>query len=353
MRVLLVGDVPPPPGGIALHVHQWARVLAERGAEVQVIDSGKGRHRGPGVRPLGGVAGLARESWGALEGSAVVHVHVSGNNPKAWALAAAFGGPQGGSRRRLLTVHSGIAPAFLARALRNRWLARAAMAGYGTVVAVSERIRHALAAVGASAQQLHVVPAFLGIRGAPAQLPPRVAALRAQCRPLIAWASHPSPAYGLAHALDALAVLGHAAPGCGAVVYGPGTAEPGFSAEVARRCTGVRVLGLGAIPHDEVLAVLRTADLAWRPTLADGDALSVREARALGVRVLASDAANRPEGVPVYRAGNARALALASLELLSRAPPPAGAGTGVEPLWSLYLEAASEPLQRGEEPCGG
>jgi len=344
VNVLLVGDVPPPPGGIAIHVHQLAGELAARGAAVQVVDTGKGRHRGLGVRPLGGAGGLAREVVSALGRDALVHVHVSGNNPKAWALAAAFGAPHARGARRLLTVHSGLAPAFLSRQRSHRWIARAALSGYASVVAVSEAVRDALAEVGNVRSRVHVVPAFLGVPEAPAPLPGAVKAWRARFRPLVAWASHPSPTYGLAHALDALAAL----PSAGAVVFGPGTEETAFRSDVARRGLGARVLGLGAISHAGALSVMRAADLFWRPTLADGDSLSVREACALGVRCLASDAAPRPPGVPVYRTGDAAALAGASLQVLSRPPPAAGVGAGAEALWSLYLALAGGAGPSGE-----
>lgn len=346
MRVLLVGDVPPPPGGIAVHVQQWARLLAGRGVTVQVMDTGKGRHHGPGIRPLGGAKGLLKEAAAAFADRSLVHVHVSGNNPKSWALAAAFGRPHDRGRRRILTVHSGLAPAFLARARGNRWLARAVLPGYGAVVAVSQGVRAALTEAGASSGQLHVIPAYLGTGDVPGLLPSAVAELRAKHAPLIAWASHPSQAYGLAHALDALAALRGALPTLGAVVFGPGTGGAAFRSEVTRRCPGVSVIGLGPLPHVEALSVLQAADLSWRPTLVDGDALSVREALALGKRCIASDAAPRPAGAQVYRAGDAGALVRASLEVLARPPTQAGPGSGTGALWSLYQ-------QERERACGG
>ncbi len=46
------------------------------------------------------------------------------------------------------------------------------------------------------------------------------------------------------------------------------------------------------------------ADVMIRPTLTDGDALSVREALHVGKSVIASDAVSRPDGVITYRTGH-------------------------------------------------
>ena len=45
MRILLVGDYPPPPGGIAIHVRQLHRMLHESGCEVRVLDKLEERQR--------------------------------------------------------------------------------------------------------------------------------------------------------------------------------------------------------------------------------------------------------------------------------------------------------------------
>jgi hypothetical protein len=51
--------------------------------------------------------------------------------------------------------------------------------------------------------------------------------------------------------------------------------------------------------------VIAACDVFVRPTLADGDSVSVREALALGRVVVASAVGHRPEGVLTFRAGSA------------------------------------------------
>src|SRR5207245_3876461 len=52
-RVLLVGDYPPPNGGIATHVEELFRALRARGATCLVLDIGKGQLPAQGVIPAG------------------------------------------------------------------------------------------------------------------------------------------------------------------------------------------------------------------------------------------------------------------------------------------------------------
>jgi glycosyltransferase involved in cell wall biosynthesis len=50
--------------------------------------------------------------------------------------------------------------------------------------------------------------------------------------------------------------------------------------------------------------LVEAADVMIRPTLTDGDALSVREALHMGKPVIASDIVSRPDGVVVYQTNN-------------------------------------------------
>src|SRR4051812_30520329 len=51
-RVLLVGDYPPPQGGVAIHVQQLQRYLVRQGLEAKVLNIGKGGRPAPDVLPV-------------------------------------------------------------------------------------------------------------------------------------------------------------------------------------------------------------------------------------------------------------------------------------------------------------
>ncbi len=353
MKLVLVGDVPPPPGGIASHVAALSRWAAERGAEVEVLDVGRGAHRGAHTFPVRTPRALVHHALRCEHSGALVHVHVSGNNARAWWVAAAFSRHHARGQRRLLTIHSGLVPAFLARAPGHRWLARGTIAGYARAVAVSRPVADALASAGVPLPSVRVIPAFIGESVIPGELPLCARDARERFSPLIAWADHPSPVYGRTHALAALGWIARRHPAAGALVFGPGTDGAAFRAEAERWGVSHRAVGVGPLAHPEALAVIHAADLFLRPTLADGDAVTVREARALGSRCVASDAAPRPLGTPTYRAGDAGALAEVALDALALASPTASRESAAEEVWALYRELAGEsPRERGAAPCG-
>jgi glycosyltransferase involved in cell wall biosynthesis len=121
-------------------------------------------------------------------------------------------------------------------------------------------------------------------------------------------------------------------------VFGPGDADLQVVRALDARGLGDRVLALGELPARTALAVVAASDLFVRPTRADGDSLAVREARALGIRVVASDAAARPPGTALFATGDWRSLARAVKRALAAPPPPPARGDGFPALLALYQE---------------
>jgi glycosyltransferase involved in cell wall biosynthesis len=109
------------------------------------------------------------------------------------------------------------------------------------------------------------------------------------------------------------------------------------------------VLGLGDVDHPAALAAMGAADVFVRPTRADGDALSVREALALGRAVVATAAGHRPAGCLLVPPGDAAALAARLVEAAAAPPPAARAGPdALEGLLALYASLAPpRPLPDG------
>src|SRR5260370_41975385 len=57
-KVLLVGDYPPPNGGVATHVDELFRAVRARGGQCEVLDIGKGQLPADGVTPAAGLAAV-------------------------------------------------------------------------------------------------------------------------------------------------------------------------------------------------------------------------------------------------------------------------------------------------------
>src|SRR5206468_8524119 len=108
-------------------------------------------------------------------------------------------------------------------------------------------------------------------------------------------------------------------PAAALALYGPGSDSV--------REDGVHPFG--ELHRSQALAVMAACDIFVRPTLADGDSVSVREALALGRTVVATEVGTRPPEVRLVPPGDAKALAAALLECAAGRPLPAAARSGV------------------------
>lgn len=342
MRVVLVGDYPPPFGGVAIHVQQVHQLLRHAGIEARVLDIGKEARPAPDVLPTRSAAQLIRQVAKHSSSGTVVHLHTSGNNPKSWLVAAAVGSvarPLGS--RCVITLHSGLLPSFLAAHRSRQRFARVALGAYDAIVAVSPAVQAALVEAGIPKRKIRCCPAFCASEVKAGAPPERFAEVRARRSTLLAMAHHPSPVYGRRLMFEALARLAEHRPGLGLAVFGPGTKEEAFAADA--KATGVEGLleDFGNLEHDQALALIAGSDAFVRPTTADGDAISVREALALGVACVASDAAVRPRGTYLFRTGDAPSLEAALSEALRDGPRPAETLDAGPVLLSLYRELTS------------
>src|SRR5262249_37549646 len=148
---------------------------------------------------------------------------------------------------------------------------------YDYVVAVNDTIAAALSDAGVAPARIVRSAAFSPSSLAFRLPPPGLAQIRRAHPLLIASALAPGPEYGAMVLLDAFALVHAREPRAGLIVYGPGTHSPALAAAVRARGLHGAVHQFGELGRERALAVVAAADLFVRPTLADGDAISVRE----------------------------------------------------------------------------
>jgi len=324
MKVVLVGDFPPPNGGVATHVEEVFRAVRAHGGECVVLDIGKGQLPADGVLPAGsGLRFAALLAAYAARGFRV-HLHTSGANPKSWALAFfSAAAAQLGSLPPLVTIHSGMCSPWLSKSPLRRAAARASVERYGTVIAVSGQIRDSLLACGVDRARIEVLPAFSHKFLQPGPPPARLVDIRARAKPLFCAMLAPPQLYGKEVLLSAFALVRAQLPEARLVVYGVGTESV--------QADGVE--GFGELHRPTALALIASCDVFVRPTLVDGDSVSVREALALGRQVVATSVGHRPPEARLVAPGDAKALARG---LLEAAEQPA----------RTQIAASAEPLHR-------
>ena len=296
--VSLLGPLPPPIGGIAIHVQTLAEILTSEGVQCRVFDYGP-----KGVR--GSVRALLRSAnvilWAiyhsAVKGS-TLHVHLSFGRLFAW-IAAPLS-ILGLFRPLFITVHSGSFPRQVEGVSRfKRWLLGRAFRSARCVIAVSEEVKRALIEkLGVCPRAVRVIPPFLGAPPTPGGITRTAASVIASgyCTALYAWLD-------LVKALKADSRIVRA----DFVMYN--TIDPGYLSKVREEIgTDSRFNLRFDIPRNAFLEMLARSDIFIRPTYADGDSLAIREALLAGCKVVASDCVSRPKGVILFRTADVRAL---------------------------------------------
>jgi glycosyltransferase involved in cell wall biosynthesis len=262
---------------------------------------------------LGLVRELVRHVWNDWE----LNVHTNGHNPKSWTIALACGVASQFGSGAILTLHSGIAPVYIRTAPEwMRRLIRIACVLYRRIVCVNSEIADAVTGLGIAKEQIQITPAFLPIEAPDVAAPPEIENWMGNHSPLITSTMFFRPEYGFELLVKAVARLREDYPRLGCLVMGTGEDREQAAALVAKHGLGDVMLLSGDLEHELCLSLMSRSTVFIRPTFRDGDSISVREAVALGVPVVASNVGARPEGVLLFEAGDVDGLVTRVREIL-------------------------------------
>jgi glycosyltransferase involved in cell wall biosynthesis len=305
--ILILGPVPPPFGGISVHLSRLVPLLVRAGLKVGVLN-----HFGSKDMPFV-VAALNRNPLNYYRiprkfRARIVHYHHSGWWPLV-SLALAKGGS---SARYIVTLHGGA----IYGPLRSKVpivsrITRWALCRFDTIIVVDPNVASFVqSSVGK--QRIEVLPAFLeGGNDDLGAYDARIEAFLDSGRVLVVAAygvqflDDGRELYGLDMVAQAFATLARDRKDLRLAVFlarrQPGPKPRRHLARLQRQLeqAGLRdraliVFGLPLLP------ALRPNAVFVRPTRAEGDAVSVREAQSVGVPVVASDIVPRPPGVVVF-----------------------------------------------------
>jgi glycosyltransferase involved in cell wall biosynthesis len=314
LRVLLVGPLPPPAGGMANQTRQLAGLLQDAGASVTLVQTNRPYWpawigKVPMLRAAFRLLPYALSLW--REAGRADVCHVMANSGWSWHLFAAPAIHIAHWRRLPVVVNyrGGEAEAFLARAgtVVRHTMRRAAVLAVPSGFLQSVFERHGMAAC--------IVPNVVNLeRFRPAEA--RVHGAH------VVVARNLEPLYDNATALRALALLRRTCPQATMTVAGTGS-EASSLAEMAR-ALGIAdaVHFAGRLSPDEMAALYRRADLCLNPSLADNMPNSILEALASGVPVVSTRVGGVPylvrDGITalLVPAGDAEAMAEAMARVL-------------------------------------
>lgn len=306
------------------------RYLRSAGIACEVINLTRYRQqREPGVYVPSSAFGVMRLLLSRP--ASIVHLHFGGTlSPRLLGLCL-FASLLPG-RHVVLTFHSGGFPTSApGLALRPHSPAAWILRRLDALIGVNEALSTYFCGLGAQPARVHtIVPFALTTQPASGPLPEPLGSFFASASHRIFSASGFEPEYDIPSQLRAMEAVLARFPRAALAIAGYGRREAELRAAAAQLPWKDRILLCGDVPHASVLAAMRDADVCLRTTLYDGDAISIREALALGTPVIATDNGMRPPGVSLVPIGDSAALAkavIACLESGRGAPPPAGAGT--------------------------
>lgn len=286
-RVLVVGPLPPPAGGMANQTAQLLRLLRGEGIPAEAVNmqapyrpAWAGRLRG--LRALFRLVPFLFSVWAASGRAGVVHVMA--NSGWSWHLMAAPAIRIARLRGRPVIVNyrGGLAREFLARSARRVLPALR----HTTLVVPSRFLQQVFASHGATAQ---VIPNVVDLqRFHPAAVRPTPAG------PHLVVPRALEHIYGNDLALRAVALLKTRHPQLRLSIAGEGPHRASLEQLARELAIAANVSFVGRITPEEMASLLREADVVVNPVRADNMPNSVLEALACGVPVVSTSVGGIP-----------------------------------------------------------
>jgi len=339
--LIQVGPYPPPIGGVSMHLARLKRHLDARGVPNRLWslsateDPGRGVHR---VR-------LHRVPWRLVpRPGSVVHYHVPGIPAKA--RLARFHRTLLFAVRSVFTLHGDARPA-----LEGPDAARmvSILSAFTVVVCVKTGDADFLRSRGVTARCVDICPFLPPTAEEDGEPGPVLADFLARHGQVLCANGSAitrrdgAELYGLDLCVELLGRLADR-PDTGLVFYLAKDNDPAYVDGIRRRAAELGVEGRLLLNTEPAPfhPVIRRSALLLRPTNTDGDALSIREALACGVPVVASDVVDRPPGCHLFANRDLDSLEAAVRAVLADLPGERGRlaalpdASGLEPLLEVY-----------------
>ena len=317
LRVLLVGPLPPPAGGMANQTRQLAELLRAEGAQVELVQV-NAPYRPAWAERLKGARALFRllpyllHLWRGCGRADVVHVMANSGwswhlfaAPAVW-IAALRGTPV------VVNYRGGEADAFLQHA--GRWV-RPTMRRAGALVLPSAFLLEVFARHGMDGR---IVANIIDLdRFQPASTPPVFGA-----SPHLVVARNLEPIYGNDVALQAFARILARFPGARLSVAGSGPEAAALAALAQSLGVAAQVHFSGRLNREQMAVLYRDAHLMLNASRVDNMPNALLEALASGVPVVSTRAGGIPFMVKdghtamLVAVDDAEAMAAAAIEVL-------------------------------------
>jgi len=315
MKILIIGPYPPPYGGQSVHVKELCNFLKRQLKDARVLNIGEGRKiLNSDCININNVFDFSLKLIYFLFNGFSVHIHTHGHSSASWrqiffsgCITRIFG------KKFYVTLHSGMCPAYVKNSSGiNKFFIKLTIRLSTHIVAVNKDIFDSLNTLYNIKDKAKIIEAFsITTEENRVKIDNQLEELIKTHKPLISCIGFPRPEYGLYLIPGLVENLVKIFPNVGILVIGANCPN---DSEAPIENKSIHWLG----PQDRTtsLYLISQSDLFVRPTLEDGDAISVREALAFNIPVVASKVGYRPEGVVQFEAGNLKEFSLAVEKVL-------------------------------------
>ncbi len=297
MRIVQLGPVPPPHGGVSTNMLAIHRKLIELGHESTIIDVTDRGGKTTDTHVL-----KPRSAFGLIKllltmDCDIVHYHLGGDfSIKLAGLSFLCGILPG--KRSALTFHSGGYARTSADMARHRSLRGSALRSVDLLIGVNDEMIAMFKAFGVSEERTRLILPFeLNNPDPSVRLPAELEELSTRFDPFLLSVGALEREYGNEFLVEAMPKLLERFPDAGLMIVGAGTQRDALSDAIKSRGLAELIVMTGNLDHPFVLHLIERADVLMRLTDYDGDSIAVREALFLGTPVIASDNVTRPDGV--------------------------------------------------------
>lgn len=317
MRVLQLGPVPPPHGGVQANLSALAERLRFLGYDCQTIAitrSSEIKQQENVYHPKN-----AKELFKLLFTLKfdIAHLHFGGDYTRRLAALAFVCGSLPG-KKAVLTFHSGGFASSTEGKRANKFSFRGfAARRLDKIIAVNEEIKNLFLRYGVSKEKIEIIaPHFHRQPNPNVEIPAKIERFFQNHSHILLAAASLEKHYGLSLQIRVLKNVLKEFPNCGLLIAGSGELEQELKREIEATDYAENIMLAGDVPHETILHLIKRSDALVRTTHFDGDAISVREALFLETPVIATDNKMRPKGVSLIKIGDADGLTEAILEVL-------------------------------------
>lgn len=297
-RIVLVGPLPPPSGGMANQTKQLQRLLVEEGAEVTLVSTNAPYRpalmgRIPGVRAFFRLVPYRARLRSAARGATLFHVMA--NSGWAWHFfaAPALRAAHRAGVAAVLNYRGGDAERFFARSFP---VVEKSLRTAAAVVVPSDFLRGVFARHGVATD---VVPNIVDLerfrpRSASSNGGGLVRRSLGEGGPRLLIARHLEPIYDVETGLRAFQILRQRYPEAVLDVAGSGPDRERLERLSGELGLERSVRFLGQVENETMPSLYQSADIALNPSLVDNMPISLLEALASGVPVVSTSSGGIP-----------------------------------------------------------